>query len=546
MKFTHYTVEENASIYIDNVGEHTGETLAFHLEENALLQLRSVTIGVNLAPSENAGLTSEDGADITITNIAATSVQSTVFAVDSTSALTYIARPDQTALMSETYFYYMDTHQSGGLINVILPTRSENTPSFYVSALKAGDEFKVQFQDDDEVPFAPDYVEATKNDDGSGSLDLYVQQGNRYILGAHIDLIKIDPDAEIELSPDGKVSIACYVRDTLITTPDGEKPVQNLQEGDYVLNAHGERARVKWVGHRTMYASRISPKNAINAFPICITAGALGHDVPRRDLYVSPGHHMYFDGLLIPAVLLVNGRTITQDFTIRSFEYFHVELDHFDIMLAEGAPAESYVDTGNRSMFQNVDVTTLDANFGQPIGRQPIDGMEIVRHGPKLEALRKRLINRAASLTRSNRVYDTNLHLEIDGLIVFPIDPEHPTGVLRFVLPENSSLNDVKIRSRSSIVRDTAYKGQRDLRRVGVGISGITIKDSRGTRPIDLLDGRLMGFHAAQDVSGTAMRWTKGSATIPAEVLDSIGPAILELHILRTYSYWDRPARHAA
>jgi hypothetical protein len=32
-------------------------------------------------------------------------------------------------------------------------------------------------------------------------------------------------------------------------------------------------------------------------------------------------------------------------------DYVHVELDRHDILLAEGLPAESYLDTGNRAAF---------------------------------------------------------------------------------------------------------------------------------------------------------------------------------------------------
>jgi len=53
---------------------------------------------------------------------------------------------------------------------------------------------------------------------------------------------------------------------------------------------------------------------------------------------------MFLDGGLLPARLLLNGNSIVQDMTRRRVSYFHVELDRHDILLAEGAPAESYLD----------------------------------------------------------------------------------------------------------------------------------------------------------------------------------------------------------
>ena len=46
-------------------------------------------------------------------------------------------------------------------------------------------------------------------------------------------------------------------------------------------------------------------------------------------------------------------------------KYFHVELDSHDVLIAEGAPAESYRDCGNRRNFENSldEATTLHADW---------------------------------------------------------------------------------------------------------------------------------------------------------------------------------------
>ena len=38
---------------------------------------------------------------------------------------------------------------------------------------------------------------------------------------------------------------------------------------------------------------------------------------------------------------------------VRHVEYWHVELPTHDVVLAQGLPAESYLDTGNRDSFGN-------------------------------------------------------------------------------------------------------------------------------------------------------------------------------------------------
>lgn len=367
-------------------------------------------------------------------------------------------------------------------------------------------------------------------------------------------------EAEFTIDDSGQIVYACFVRGTLLSTPDGQKPVQELCAGDLVCTANNGVATVKWVGFRTLHARQIRPADAIRAFPIRIARGALAPDIPRRDLYVSPGHHMYFDGKLVAAMLLVNGKTITQDFSRQSFEYFHVELDRFDILLAEGAAAESYVDTGNRAMFQNAHTVALSPDFGPAEGRPDIPGLEVIRSGPAVEAIRKRLLKRAEVVTASARVADPDLHIEYAGRIVraerdplrdsetsAPID-----GVMRFVLPGGDVPGgaipaEIRILSRSAIVRETSAHARRDLRRVGVGLARITIEDAAGRRDIDLNTVGLQGLHPIQDVRGTAMRWTDGAAAVPAQVHGITGgPAVLELHVLRTYSYWEPAARLSA
>ena len=46
---------------------------------------------------------------------------------------------------------------------------------------------------------------------------------------------------------------------------------------------------------------------------------------------------------------LVNGTTITQ-VEVDEVTYWHVELDSHDVILAEGPPAESYLEMGNRAL----------------------------------------------------------------------------------------------------------------------------------------------------------------------------------------------------
>jgi len=334
----------------------------------------------------------------------------------------------------------------------------------------------------------------------------------------------------------GTLTYACYLKGTHIATPEGEVKVETLKAGDKVLTASGGVATVKWLGHRTLYKSRIPAKDAVRAFPILFKKDAIAQNVPHRDLTLSPGHHVFFDGTLVPAMMLVNGQTILQQFHTKVFEYFHVELNQFDIILAEGVPAESYVDTGNRSMFQNADEVAMRPDFGPAEGRPQLEGIKVAQQGPVVEAIRKQLLARAEAMTDVSRTNDADLYIEVNGQIIESTPPFAKEGVYRFELP--AGVGDVHIRSRSATVRDVTEHARRDIRKIGVGLAGIAIVQAEGRCELDLQDPTIQGMNPSQLVRGTAMRWTDGHAIVPSSMINAKNQSTLELTVLRTYTYW--------
>ena len=171
-------------------------------------------------------------------------------------------------------------------------------------------------------------------DSGTGSFAM--MSSYTYSSGGTMDGSLIDP--------------ACFTRNTLISTPTGSTPVQDLAIGDLILNHQGQTVPVKWIG-----IQRFHPAFGQEHLPVRISAGALGNGLPVRDLFVSPGHAMYLeDGLLVDAKALINGSTITQMTQWEGdVEYFHIETEHHEIILAEGAPAETFMDNVARTCFNN-------------------------------------------------------------------------------------------------------------------------------------------------------------------------------------------------
>ena len=199
-------------------------------------------------------------------------------------------------------------------------------------------------------------------------------------------------------------SAVCFCTGTLIRTARGEVAVEGLRVGDLAVTASGGLRPITWIGHRTL-AGR-APLCALphDRQPIRIRQGAFGRDVfgmalPRRDLLLSPGHPVLVGadaenegGHLVPVMCLVNGTTVAR-IAVADVTFWHVELDAHDILLAEGLPAESYLDWGDRPFFSDApDHALANPDFVAPglgLRCRPValDGPVVERERLRLDAV---------------------------------------------------------------------------------------------------------------------------------------------------------------
>jgi hypothetical protein len=118
-----------------------------------------------------------------------------------------------------------------------------------------------------------------------------------------------------------------------------------------VTTADGGLRPVRWIGRQTVHAVFANP---VRDYPIRIRTGALADGIPRRDLFISPDHALLVDGVLVHAGALVNGTTICRVARpAETFVYYHVELAHHALILAENTPAETFIGDTIRRRFDN-------------------------------------------------------------------------------------------------------------------------------------------------------------------------------------------------
>jgi len=176
---------------------------------------------------------------------------------------------------------------------------------------------------------------------------LKVDGEERFLLAPTIDGLEVG--YELDFSDEGE--IPCFLPGTRIATPSGEVAVETLQPGDRVLTADGRAVPVRFLGRRT-----VMPRfaGAERANPIRIAADALAENIPARDLFVSPNHGIVVDGVLAIASALTNGTTIAQvEGPGPRFDYYSIETEGHEVILAEGCPVETFMDHVPRAAWDN-------------------------------------------------------------------------------------------------------------------------------------------------------------------------------------------------
>lgn len=154
--------------------------------------------------------------------------------------------------------------------------------------------------------------------------------------------------------------VVCFARGTMIATAKGLVAVENLKLGDRIPTRDNGIKPIRWIGSKTVAATG-------KLAPVVFSAGILGNDC---DLLLSPRHRVLLTGwkaellfgepeVLCPAQHLINGDTIYTA-PAPEIEYFHIMFDAHEIILANGAPCESF-------QINSANMTALDQDTRREI-----------------------------------------------------------------------------------------------------------------------------------------------------------------------------------
>jgi hypothetical protein len=188
----------------------------------------------------------------------------------------------------------------------------------------------------------------------NGSLVSVIEIANGDTLG----VLRFDTaaNATAAITDDAITLVPCFAVGTRISTERGEVAVGAIEIGERVRVLLGGGpagdgfAEVTWVGRREVdCADHAQPRKV---WPVRVEAGAFGPGWPHFDLFLSPDHAVFVNDVLIPIRHLINGSTIAQ-VKVDRVTYHHIELAKHDVLLAEGLPAESFLDMRDGSKYAN-------------------------------------------------------------------------------------------------------------------------------------------------------------------------------------------------
>lgn len=200
--------------------------------------------------------------------------------------------------------------------------------------------------------------------------------------------------------------LAAFSRGTQIATMRGEVAVEKLTPKDRILTMDDGFKQLRWLGSWQLGAQSLRATPVLR--PIRILAGALGNDLPLRDMLVAPRHCLLLrkpetEQLLGTREVLTEARhligmpgiEVAED--LPGVEYWGLMLDRHEVIFADGTPAETLQTSANElnALAPEVRAELLAKASLEP----PQPARPLIDASPQLE----RFVLGATKLTESSR-----------------------------------------------------------------------------------------------------------------------------------------------
>ncbi|SFB70896.1 Hint domain-containing protein [Tropicimonas isoalkanivorans] len=145
--------------------------------------------------------------------------------------------------------------------------------------------------------------------------------------------------------------VCCFTPGTIVATPAGERPVEDLKAGDAIVTRDHGIQKIRWHGRKDVSSALVAKAPQLQ--PVRIGAGALGNGLPERDMVVSPNHRMLLvgrqadpclqdDEVLVAARHLVSASKGIGRLRAGGVSYIHFMCDKHEIVRADGVWTESF------------------------------------------------------------------------------------------------------------------------------------------------------------------------------------------------------------
>lgn len=387
-------------------------------------------------------------------------------------------------------------------INGFNGTNKNSSDKLTIDGLKAANISTVTYPDDDHI--ALQLLDGT-----SITLNMVGIKQTGYTLGSDIY---------------GNLTmVVCFLSGTMIGMAKGVCAVEDLQVGDAILTYDPQtKAKVKkkitWVGKQKADVNVKLPDD-MAGYPVRILKDAFKKNVPNKDLLITSEHCLFIDGYFVPARMLVNGRSIFYDYSITSYDFYHIETEDHAVIWADGMLTESYLNTGNRHTFNkdqkvvkldpHVKIWEEDAAAPLTVDRSFVEPIfdKLVKRADKQKLLNQN--NKNITLSNDHGLY----LLTEEGEEVYQSRIENDKMI--FTLPANTQ--NIYLVSRKSRPCDIIGPFVDDRRYLGVLVGKVSVLNEYGAYPVTkyLQQDELQGWSVVEQSS---YRWTMGCAFLPLDV----------------------------